>query len=598
MKRSLVLAAVGLLLAAPSAFAGPGEVTAVSVVPGPGRALVLIDVHGEVGVQDFTLANPARLVIDISGATLTGTSAAYDGVNRGGIVNIRSAQFSPDVVRIVLELESLRDYEVERTAEGVRVTFGTDRTFAAWSSLQPQALADAASGRVQGSPYAFAPPPEPEVQQAQQPTITVTYDSASVADVIAGFAAFSGRSIVLGKDVRGTVTAEIRNQPWDVAFQSILRSQGLVAIEEPSGIIRVAQRSALSATDSTEPLRTKIIRLNYARAASLRGTIEAILASDRASVVADSATNSLIITDVESRIDEDSVFVARLDIRTPQISIHAKIIFVDRTDIENLGVRYDLGTSQQFFNRLVQRPDPTSAQGVDTNNDGVPDQFAATEFFDENVNIVNLGGNALSAIANADAQLLGPALQLIFSTAIGRFNLTSFVEALQEVNLADLQAEPLITTLDNTEAEILVGEETPVRQIDPGAVGENVTAVTTFVRTGINLRVTPHVTSQRQILLKVHAENSSLKTGLPDVGFTFQTQEADNYILVNDGETAVIAGLTVTEITVAKTGIPFLVDLPIVGRIFGFTSRREQRRDLLILVTPRIIDDASAVTGR
>ena len=118
-------------------------------------------------------------------------------------------------------------------------------------------------------------------------------------------------------------------------------------------------------------------------------------------------------------------------------------------------------------------------------------------------------------------------------------------------------------------------------------------AITTFVPTGINLRVTPHVTSDRKILLKVHAENSSVQTGLPDIGFTFRRQRADNLILVNDGETAVVGGLTVTDITVQKSGIPFLVDLPIIGRIFGFTSRREQRRDLLILVTPRIIDDAS-----
>ena len=100
--------------------------------------------------------------------------------------------------------------------------------------------------------------------------------------------------------------------------------------------------------------------------------------------------------------------------------------------------------------------------------------------------------------------------------------------------------------------------------------------------------------------MQIHAENSSIRAAPADVGFTFQTQEADNQILVRDGETAVIGGLTVTEVTVAKSGIPFLVDLPIIGRIFGFTSRREQRRDLLILVTPHIIDDAlgAAAGGR
>jgi type IV pilus assembly protein PilQ len=94
--------------------------------------------------------------------------------------------------------------------------------------------------------------------------------------------------------------------------------------------------------------------------------------------------------------------------------------------------------------------------------------------------------------------------------------------------------------------------------------------------------------------MEVHAERSNVRAAPVDIGFTFQTQQADNQILVGDGETAVIAGLTVTEVTVAKSGIPFLVDLPIVGKLFGFSSQTENRRDLLILVTPHIIDDLGA----
>jgi len=89
----------------------------------------------------------------------------------------------------------------------------------------------------------------------------------------------------------------------------------------------------------------------------------------------------------------------------------------------------------------------------------------------------------------------------------------------------------------------------------------------------------------------VHAENSAVKPSSVDIGFTFQTQQADNQILVSDGETAVIGGLTVTSVTVTKTGIPFLVDLPLLGKLFGFSQEQEERRDLLILITPHIIDD-------
>jgi type IV pilus assembly protein PilQ len=144
----------------------------------------------------------------------------------------------------------------------------------------------------------------------------------------------------------------------------------------------------------------------------------------------------------------------------------------------------------------------------------------------------------------------------------------------------------------------------PIRVIDVSAqagagTGTAVPRATVqFQQTGINLRVTPHVTANRQILMEVHAERSSVQPGPVDIGFTFQTQQADNQILVNDGETAVIGGLTVTEVTVSKSGIPFLVDLPILGKLFGFTSQTEIRRDLLILITPHIIDDLVAPTGQ
>ncbi|HET7038935.1 MAG TPA: secretin N-terminal domain-containing protein, partial [Gemmatimonadales bacterium] len=590
MKPFFALVAAGLLVAAPRGPAAPGEVRAVSVLPSPGLAEVVIDVTGAVSFEDFTLSSPPRLVVDVTGATLLGTAAAYDGVNRGGIVNLRYAQYRPDVVRVVLEFEDLRDYTIVATEGAIRVSVGADRTFAAWSSLDPRALAEAAAGRSLATPYAELPPVVAPPQD-QQPRVTVTYDSAAITDVMAGFAEFSGRSIVLGKQVTGSVTAEIKNQPWDVAFQAILTSQGLSAVEEPSGIIRVDNPAILAQRDSLEPLTTKIVRVNYVRAGNMIPALAAVL-STRGKVVADTATNSLIITDVESRVAQDSAFVAQLDVRTPQVSIHAKLIFVDRTNIENLGVRYDLGTSRQFFNRLIQRPDPSTTQGQDLNGDGVPDIFTS-EPFEQDETIVDIGGNALSAIGNAQALLQGgfPALNLIFSTALGGYSITTFVEALQRVELADLQAEPLITTADNTEAQIQVGQRTPIRQIDVGTGQQAARATTEIVPTGIILRVTPHVTSSRQILMQLHAENSSVVEAPADVGFTFQTQEADNQILVRDGETAVIGGLTVTDISVSKSGIPLLVDLPIIGRLFGFTNRREQRRDLLILVTPRIIDD-------
>jgi len=623
----------GALAGTPGGGVRDGEVRGVSVLPAAGKVEIVIDLQGAAVVQDFTLANPARLVIDLQGTRLTAPVTLYDGKNRGGVRNVRYAQFKPDVVRVVIDLDALKDYQVERAAGQVRVHIGTERSaFAAWSSSTVQPAAPPLPSVAVASRAAAPPPvsggpdqaarvtmPTPanpmsideylarhrdEATQSQAPRITVQWDNASIEDVIAGFAAFSGRTIILGKDVKGNVTAEVKNQPWDLAMNAVLQSQGLAVKTLPGGILTVVSQVELARADSTVPIETRLVRINYAKATSLVPSISSIL-TKRGAVVADSTSNSLVITEVTSRIDQAVEFVKGLDQRTPQVSIQAKIIFVDRTDVEELGVKYDLGTTNQFFNKLVQRPDPRTAKPVDTDLDGVPDALVPTENFPANENVVALGGNSLSALGNASQEVVNPALDLIFSTAIGNFDLTTFVQALQRVELADIQAEPTITTLDNRQAEILVGDRVPIRVIDVsaasagGVTGNNVPRATvSFQQTGINLRVTPHVTGTRQILMEVHAERSNVRPAAVDIGYTFQTQQADNQILVSDGETAVIGGLTVTEVTVTKSGIPFLVDLPILGKLFGFTSQQENRRDLLILITPHIIDDLVAPSGQ
>jgi type IV pilus assembly protein PilQ len=626
-----------IAIVAPRALAGTtirdGEVRGVSVVPAAGKVEVVIDLQGAVQISDFTLSGPARLVIDLQGARLSVPATLYDGQNRGGVRNIRYAQFKPDVVRVVIDLDALKDYEVERVGGQVRVRIGTERTaFAAWSSSTVGPAAPTIVAASSRAPVTETPPPvtggpessarvttatlgrsmsideylaahRNEAAQSQAPRITVQWDNASIEDVIAGFAAFSGRTIILAKGITGNVTAEVKNQPWDLALNAVLESQGLAVQTLPGGILNVVSKVELARADSTVPITTRLVRINYARASSLVPSVASIL-SKRGQVVADSTSNSLVITEVSSRVDDVVEFVKGLDLRTPQVSIQAKIIFVDRTDVEELGVKYDLGTTNQFFNQLIQRPDPRTAQPIDTDLDGVPDALVPTENFDKNENIVALGGNSLSALGNASQEVINPALQLIFSTAIGNFDLTTFVQALQRVELADIQAEPTITTLDNRSAQILVGDRVPIRVIDASAAGgaaanTNVPRATvSFEQTGINLKVTPHVTANRQILMEVHAERSNVRPASVDIGFTFQTQQADNQLLVNDGETAVIGGLTVTEVTVTKSGIPFLVDLPILGKLFGFTSQTENRRDLLILITPHIIDDLVAPVGQ
>jgi type IV pilus assembly protein PilQ len=591
--RWMLVAAAVLGTATPMRAEGPGsgEVTAVSLAPAAGKTELVVAVRGAVDVRDFLLTSPDRLVLDVVGATLNSTTASlYDGVKRGKVLNLRYSQFRPDVVRIVVDLDGPQTYKVDHSDGAVRVSFDAGAGFQAWSSKDAAAAAQVAdasdSADDAAAAPAAAPARKPEVglrsaamlTRADEARITVTWDRASIADVVAGFAAFSGRTIILGKDIKGEVNAEIKNQPWPQAFQAILATQGLSAQEMPGGIIRVDAPSALAALDSLEPLETSIVRINYAQASSLAKTVESILTKNRGRVVADTGSNALILTDTRSRIQSVSDFVRGLDVRTPQLSIQAKIIFVDRTDIEQLGIKYDLGSRTQFFNKLVQRRDPNSTSG---------------ESFAKDVNIVDLGGSSVSAIGNANADIPNSALDLIYSTSIGGFALTTFLSALERTELADIQAEPVISTLDNRQADILVGEETPVRVIDASSSASGTArANVQFKETGIRLTVTPHVTNNRQVLMQLHTERSAIQPlAVADLGFIFSKQKADNQLLVEDGETAVIGGLTVTQVNKTRSGIPLLGSLPIIGKLFSFSSDQENRRDLIILVTPRITDD-------
>jgi type IV pilus assembly protein PilQ len=673
------------LLFLPSSAA---TVHSLSVVPSSGKTEVVIGVNAGVDVQNFTLEAPARVVVDLKGASLAMAQRSYDRISRGGITNIRYSQFRPNVVRVVIDLDAKRQYEVKHSDTEVRITFSGGKTteYSSWSSSKdgyvaappqqsraasatpdagksagavatasvhttsPKVVAQVETQSAQAEPQQAQPEPQPQynppaaaraparaartddipvalfsqAQQSQQPLINVTFQDTDIRDVIASFAAFSGRTIVVGKDVAGTVTAEIRNQPWDVALRAILQGQGLAASEDAlSGIITVDSYANILNRQASEPLQTQLVSINYARANALVPTIQQLLQKDcpqipssgnvvsnarpscaaRGLVAADSVTNTLIITETASRLADVLQYVRNLDVRTPQVGIKAKIIFVNRTNIEDIGLSYDLGTgSDQFFSQLVKRTDPATLKPIDTNGDGVPDALGGgTPLTGDRV---LLGGNALSAIANANARVVNPALQVVFSTALGKFQLTSFLDALQEVRLADLQAEPSIVTLDNRQASIQVGQEIPIRVLDAntanlgGATGQQAPRATVQMKqVGIILTVTPHITNNRQILLLLHAENSDAQLASSDVGFIFGKQSGDTQLLVGDGETAVIGGLTVTQTTQSKSGIPLLVDLPIIGRLFGETRTDDEKRDLLILVTPHIIDDGAPIPG-
>ena len=567
------------------------DVQAVHIRSAGDATEIVIDVSGgPVTVRDYMLRAPARLVIDVAGARHALPSENYPGIGRGGVAGMRTSQYESETVRLVFDMTEPVNYTMQQTGTSIRVSFpNPGGPFADWHT------GDALSV-VQRPELAQTTQPMGGAQRAavtpvvqEEPRISVTFEATPILDVLNTFAEFTGRSIIAGPNLSDvTVNAEIRNQPWDVALQTILDANGLTIRETETGILRVDKTSDLSGRLAEEELITESFRLNYVSVDSLLPAVRDLL-SERGQATKSSAANLIIITDASSVVARLREVIARLDAPTPQVTIAAKIIFIDRTTLEDLGFVYDLKDLQSPTggNQLN-----TIVEGVeDTNGNGIIEPGERTSS-----DVILLGGNSIAALGNAGQRVGNPALRVVGSLVLGSHSLIGFLEALRELSLSDIQAEPVITTMDNREAEVIVGQETPIRVIDAAAGGGEggfpVASVETK-QTGIILRVRPHVTGD-QVYLQVHAERSNVTLAASDVGVVFQTQRSSTEVLLNDGETAVISGLTVIERTQSRSGIPVLMDLPFIGFLFRRTTEREVKQDLLIMVTPHIVKPGEA----
>ncbi|MDH3207424.1 MAG: AMIN domain-containing protein [Gemmatimonadota bacterium] len=555
-----------------------GAVTEVTITPMQSETSVLITVDGDVEFRDFTMEGPHRLVVDLMDSRHALPRAEFASVNRGGIRSVRSSQYSEGVVRVVFVLDQRLGYTVMPDERGLRIVLQNPTgDFQAWSSGSGGATAFDQSPAVSTALRA----PEPVArQQSQARRMSITWVDTPINQVLLAFASYSGVSIVPGSNVTGNVTADINDQPWDVALNTILSGQGLVASEDEYGIIRVDNITDLNSREAIEPIETRPHRISFGTAAEVQGALAPLL-TERGQVTVSPATNTLIVSDIRRVQDAVAALLADLDIETPQVSISAKIIFVNRTDLDEFGVTYELKDSQgNQFNQL-------SGGFADTDGDGT------VEPIDQGTAVVALGGNSIAALGNATARVAAPTVQFLTSLVVGRHQLIGFIDALQAVNLSDIEATPQVTVLDNQQAELVVGELTPIRTIDAGAGGGAgggfPVAQVEQQQTGIILRATPHVTADGYILLEVEAERSAAELAPSDAGFIFRNQRVTTRVLVADGETTVISGLTQSERTEARSGIPILQDLPLIGRLFRVQRAQQIQQDLIILVTPNIV---------
>ncbi len=402
-------------------------------------------------------------------------------------------------------------------------------------------------------------------------SFSLDVEGADLRTVLRAISEFSGRNIVVATPVKATVRISLKNVAWQDALKAVLRSNGLDYVEDGS-VIRVDEASKLNAekveretanarTQELVPLETRIVKLNYANAGELAGPLQPAL-SKRGSIQVEKRTNSLIVTDLASNLDEVVKMATDLDSTTPQIEITAKLVDVDASALRNLGVEWNIAPNEaQLWPGPVAGGGALPGGGPIHNND-----------------------HTLQMTANHSTSV-DASTKLTFGVFKDWGSIEAQLQTLEEKRKANIISNPRITTVDNREAKIVVGQKIPL--IVQDVAGNPVSQLQTI---GIQLKVTPHLTQDKKIVMDLHPEVSDLATqATVQGGIIINTSEADTRVMVDDGQTAVIGGLIRTNESIVSRGVPILKDIPLVSFLFSSQSKVTQNRELLIFVTPRLV---------
>ncbi len=382
--------------------------------------------------------------------------------------------------------------------------------------------------------------------------ITLDAQGADIKTVLRTISDFAGINIVAGSDVKGEVFVHIKDSPWEEALDILLKAHGY-GYRDEFGMIRVAEikkltkeeieiQSSERKKEDLQPLFTEIIFVNNSDADELRTALQNVV-SDRGRIDVDKGSNAIIISDIEKNIEKIKEMVQVLDQKFVQVDISAKIVEVDVEAKRELGIDWGLFS----------------------------------------VHASGLSGTGRAQVTTGISESAG---NVMFGTVRSWGELNVVLEALERANKANIISNPRITTLDNREATILVGKEIPLIVADEAG-----NPITELTKIGIMLRVTPHVNADRTITLDLHPEVSELQSeATAQGGVIIATSEADTRVIVKDGETAVIGGLIKKVETEVRTGIPILMDIPFLGAIFSSQSTAEKKQELVIFVTPTIVE--------
>lgn len=497
---------------------------------------LILEADGSFIANAFSLKDPSRMVVDCSGVSSNLVGKTYT-VNAGGIKQISLTGFTgqPDLIRVVAQLN--QDYSFLTATEGnnfvVTLLTGLTAPIPQWQAAAAQATASAPTE---------TPPPvvtsRPPVSITGRP-ISIDLENADILTVLRALSEYAGVNIVAGKDVKGTVTVRLHNVPWHQALEIILRAAGYAYREDP-GVIRVDTAENLDKQDFDLPLISNIYKLEFASPGEMLSKIQAML-SPKGKANVDERTNSVVVTEVEPIHNKIKQLVKLLDTPTPQVEIMVKVVDVDASHSQGLGINWTLKGLESRLLRadLTSNPNPAIA-GYGVFNIGSVPSFA---------------------------------------------QVSATINLLEEKGKANTISAPRVSAVDNKRASILGGQRFGIPTRDMAG-----NTVIQFYTVGTKLEVTPHINSLEEITMEIHAEVSELDRASALAGRPIiTTSEADSRVLVKDGNTVVIGGFIRKKETKSVRGIPILKSIPLLGALFRETTTTYEDRELLIFITPTII---------
>jgi type IV pilus assembly protein PilQ len=492
-------------------------------------------------------------------------------------------------VKIVATLRGQATDQLAETPGGLAWTFQSVAGKAEKGAETVVRISDAKSAGFAAEAPSYALSGAPQARGYTGRRITLDFHDIEIRNLLRLIADVSKKNIVVADDVTGKVTVALRNVPWDQALDLILKSKAL-GKEEMGNVIRIAKLEQITkeqqaraeaekARQPTLPLKVRIIPVNFARAEDVAGRVKDML-TERGSVSTDQRTNVLIVKDVHEALVRAEGLVRNLDTEIPQVLIESRIVEASSNFNKALGVQWG-GTaalSQATGNPTgLSFPNNASASG------GIRSE--------SNTGTSSNPGFAVSLPAPV-GDGAGGAIGLILGSAGGAFNLNLRISALENSGVVKTISAPKIATIDNKEATIGQGIAIPFSQVSASGVN------TTFIEAKLELKVTPHVSADGSILLKIKATNNAPNPQLTGANGqpSISKREAETEVLVKDGETTVIGGIYTRQTSNKRAEVPFLAKLPLLGALFRATTEQDDHTELLIFITPRILNRSAAAT--